>query len=76
MWYNGHKFRIKKLDEKKKKSSDYGIIAVFHANNVSSRSETNPQVSENKYYGYLDDILECDFDSFKLVLFKVKWYSL
>jgi hypothetical protein len=25
---------------------------------------------------YLNDILECDFKSFKVVLFKVKWYRL
>ena len=28
MWYNGHKFRIKKLDDKKK-TFDCGINAVF-----------------------------------------------
>ena len=29
-----------------------------------------------RYYGYLEDILECDFNSFKVVLFEVKWYRL
>ena len=28
------------------------------------------------YYGILDDILECDFNSFKIVPFFVKWYRL
>ena len=28
------------------------------------------------YYGYLEDILECDFNFFKVVLFGVKWYRL
>jgi hypothetical protein len=28
MWWNGRKFRIKKLDDKKK-TSDYGITTVF-----------------------------------------------
>lgn len=72
MWYKGHKFNTKKLDEKRK-TPNCGINGVFQVTNVSSRSDTHPQVFENRYYGYLDDILECDFDSFKLVAFDVKW---
>ena len=34
------------------------------------------EVSENRYYGYLEDIIECDFNSFKIVQFEVKWYML
>jgi hypothetical protein len=75
MWCNGRKFHIKKLNEKMK-NSDSGIIAVFQDTNVSSRSDRHPKVSENRYYGFLDDILECDFKSFKLVIFNVKWYKL
>jgi hypothetical protein len=75
MWCSDHKFHIKKLDEKNK-TSDCGINAVFQATNVSSRSERHPTVSENRYYGYLDDILECDFKSFKLLRFEFKWYKL
>ena len=75
MRYNGCKFHIKKLNEKIN-TSDCGIIIVFQVTNVSSRSDTHPKVSQNWYYWYLDDILECDFDSFKLVMFDVKWYSL
>ena len=75
MWCNGHKFRIKNLDDKKK-TFNYGIIAVFQVTNVSSRSDKHPEVSENRYYGYLEDIIECDFNSFKVVLFEVKWYRL
>jgi hypothetical protein len=72
---NGHKFRIKKLDDKNK-SYDCGMIAVFHIANVSSRSDWRPTISKNRYYGYLNDIIECDLNSFKLVMFKVKWYRL
>jgi hypothetical protein len=75
MWCNGHKFHIKQLDETRKKY-DSGITAVFQVTNVSSRSDRHPQESENRYYGYLNDILECDFNSFKPVLFDVKWYRL
>jgi hypothetical protein len=75
MWCNGRKFHIKKLDDKKK-TFDCGITAVFQVTNVSSRSDRHPTISENRYYGYLDDIIECDFKSFKLVLFEVKWYRL
>jgi hypothetical protein len=42
----------------------------------SSRSDRHPRESENRYYGYLNDILECEFNYFKLVLFDVKWYRL
>ena len=59
MWCNGCKFRIKKLDDKGK-TFDYGITVVFQVTNVSSRSDRHPEVSENRYYGYLKDILECD----------------
>jgi hypothetical protein len=75
MWCNGHKFHIKQLDEIRK-IYDSGITAVFQVTNVSSRSDSHPRESENRYYGYLNDILECDFNSFKLVLFDVKWYRL
>lgn len=75
MWYKGHKFCTKELDEKRK-NFDCGINVVFHIANISSISNTHPKVSENQYYGYLDDILECDFDSFKMVVFDVKWYML
>jgi hypothetical protein len=53
-----------------------GIIEIFQVTNVSSRSDMHPTISENRYFGYLNDIIECDFNSFKLVLFKVKWYRL
>jgi len=58
------------------KTFDCGITAVFEVTNVSSRSDKHPRESENRYYGFFDNILECDFNSFKLVLFDVKWYML
>ena len=58
------------------KTYDSGITVVFQVTNVSSRSDRHPREYENRYYGYLNDILECDFNSFKLVLFNVKWYRL
>ena len=75
MGCNGHKFHIKKLDDKMK-TVDCGITANFKVTNVSSRSDRHPTVSENRYYGYLEDILECYINSFKLVMFEVKWYRL
>jgi hypothetical protein len=75
MWCNGHKFGIKQLDETIKNSYS-GITPVFQVTNVSSRSDIHPREYENKYYGFLNDIIECDFNSFKLVLFNVKWYRL
>jgi hypothetical protein len=63
------------LDDKKK-TSNCGIIEVFQVTNVYSRSDKHPTISKNRYYGYLDDIIECEFKSFKLVLFEVKWYRL
>jgi hypothetical protein len=39
-------------------------------------SDRHPREFENRYYGFLNDIIECDFNSFKLVLFDVKWYRL
>jgi hypothetical protein len=75
MWCNGRKFRIKMLDDKMK-TSDCGIIAVFKVTIISSRSDRNLKETENRYYGHLEDIIECDFNSFKIVLFEVKWYRL
>jgi hypothetical protein len=63
------------LDDKKK-PSDVGITLVFQVTNVSSRSDRHPTIFENRYYGYLNDIIGCDFNSFKLVTFEVKWYRL
>ena len=59
MWSNAHKFCIKNLDDKKK-TFDYGITAVFQVTNVSYRSDKHPEVFQNEYYGYLEDIIECD----------------
>ena len=75
MWCNGHKFRIKMLDDKMK-TSNCGITVVFKVTNISSRSDRNLEETENRYYGHLEDIIECDFNSFKIVLFEVKWYRL
>ena len=75
MWCNGRKFCIKKLDDKRK-TFDCRITTFFQVTTISSRSDRNPEVYENRYYGYLEEILECDFNSFKLVLFEVKWYRL
>jgi hypothetical protein len=75
MWCNGRKFCIKMLDDKMK-TSNCGITAMFKATNVSSRSDRHPEETENRYYGHLEDIIECDFNSFKTVLFEVKWYKL
>ena len=63
---NGWRYHIKKLDETKKRL-DCGIFAVFEVTNVSSRSDRHLELSENRYYGYLEDILHCDFRSFKVV---------
>ena len=65
----------KKLDETKK-TSDSGVSAVFEVTNVSYRTNRHPEVSENRYYGYLEDFIQCEFKSFKVVLFIVKWYRL
>jgi hypothetical protein len=75
MWFNGRKFCIKQLDETRK-NYDNGITAVFQVTNVSSRSDWHPRESKNRYYGFLNDIIERDFNYFKLVLFDVKWYRL
>ena len=75
MWCNGRRFHIKKLNEKRK-NSNCGITAVFQVINVSFRSDRHPEESKNRYYGYLGYIIECDFGSFKLVFFGVKWYRL
>ena len=72
---NGGRYQIKKLDETKK-TSDSGVLAVFEVTNVSSKTDRHPEVSENRYYGYLEDIIQCDFKSSKVVLFIVKWYRL
>ena len=72
---NGCRYRIKKLDETKK-TSDCGISAVFKVTNFSYRSDRHIELPEKWYYGYLEDILQCDFKSFKVVLFIVKWYRL
>ena len=44
--------------------------------NISSKNDLNPQEYQNRYYGILVDILNYDFNCFKLVLFIVKWYRL
>ena len=55
---------------------DFGISVVFAVTNISSRIDIHSQQSKNWYYGILHDIIECDFNSFKLFLYIVKWYRL
>ena len=75
MMCNGCRYHIKKLDETKK-TSDCGISTIFEVTSVSYRSDRHPKLSENRYYGYMEDILQCEFNSFKVVLFVFKWYRL
>ena len=75
MYYHGYKFYTKKLDERKK-TCDSGISVVFAVTDISSRTNIHPQRSKNRYYGILNDMLECEFNSFKIVLFFVKWFRL
>ena len=49
---------------------------MFKVINVSYRSDKDPKETEKRYYGNLEDIIECDFNSFKIVFFEVKWYKL
>ena len=75
MLYNFCRYHIKNLYETKK-TSDCGISVVFEVTNVSSRSDRHLELLENRYYGYLEDIIQCDFNSLKVFLFVVKWYRL
>ena len=75
MYYHGYNFFIKNLDETKK-TCNFGINAVFKVTNILSRTDIRPQQSKNWYYDILDDILECKVNSFKIVLFVVKWFRL
>ena len=68
MWCSDRKFCIKRLDDKIK-TSDCSITAVFKVNKISSRTERHLEETENRYYGNLEDIIECDFNSFKIVWF-------
>ena len=49
---------------------------MFQITNVSSRRDIHPWGTINNYYGYLDGIIECEFNSFKLVMLDFKWYRL
>ena len=75
MWFNGRKYRTKQLDDRRK-TCDSGITAIFQVTNISHRGDRHPVTSDLRYYGYLEDILDIDFKSFKVVLFKVRWYRL
>ena len=57
MWYNGWTFHVKSMYDTNK-IADSGITAVFQVTNVSSRSDKHPRLIKNRYYGYLDDIIE------------------
>jgi len=70
MWFSGHKFHIKDMNEKMK-TFNSGIFKVFRVTNVSSRSDIHPEVSKNQHW-YLEDIIECDYKSFKTTLLDVK----
>ena len=75
VWCDGYKFHVKNLDDMKKTCGS-GITIVFEVTNTSFRNNIHPQESQNQYYDILDYILECDFNTFKMVLFIVKWYKL
>jgi hypothetical protein len=73
LWCNGHKYHIKDLDDNKK-TLDYGINTTFEVINISHKGDRHPVTTNIRYYGYLEDILELDFNSSKVVLFKIRWY--
>ena len=75
MWCNGRKYHTKELDDRRN-TCDSGITAILHVTNISHRGDRHSVTSNLRYYGYLEDTLDIDFKSFKVVLFKWRWYIL
>ena len=75
MCCNGRKYCTKQLDDKRK-TYDSDIITIFHVTNISHMGDKHPVTSDLRYYGYFENILDIEIKSFKVVLFKVRWYIL
>jgi hypothetical protein len=56
------------------KSITSGINENFQVTDTSHGGDKHMITSDFRYYAYLEDILDVDFKSFKVVLFKVRWY--
>ena len=52
------------------------MIATFQVTNVFFSSDKHWELFKNRYYGYLENILELYSQSFKVVIFKVCRYRL
>ena len=64
-WAYGRHFRVASRDLTKKTTFDCGISQWFEI-----------EEEQKEYIGYVDAIVHLDFDSFKTVLIKAKWYNI
>ena len=72
---NDKKYCTKYMDDKKK-ACDSGITTIFYLTNFSLKGDKHLITFDLSYYGCLEDILDVDFKSFKVVMFKSRRYKL
>jgi len=73
LWCKGRHYRVRKLDENRK-TIDCGIATYFIVDFQSHVRDGNIKTDTLRYYGLIEDILELNFRSFKVVLFEAKWF--
>ena len=74
MWAYGQHFRVEHVD-KHRATLDCGIMASFNQQSHASARDLNLLDGELDYVGKIQDILEVNLRSFRIIVFHVQWFQ-
>lgn len=72
---NGFRFHTQSRDVGKK-FQNYGVCVTSNLKGYASARDLNPSEGVLDYYGLLQEILQVRYGTYKVVLFKCKWYDI
>lgn len=75
MWAQGRHFRVKAVDDNKKRTCDSGISSDFMTTWRSSGADLNLEEVALPYFGSVRKILEVNFGPFQNVVLLCEWYK-
>lgn len=74
LWSHGMHFRVEAID-KKRQTSDCGVMAMFTQDSRASARDLNIVNSELDYVGNIKNILKVGFRTFHFYILDVQWFK-
>ena len=77
LWYKGTHYRTLEADKSAEATFDSGIGGTYWGDFVSGPKDKSPIVDQLDYFGYIEKILEIDYDreEYNRIVFVAKWYA-